>query len=99
MHRQLQVQRRILFSAYQRYLTSDRALEIARSKALRWFPEAAARKTELIGNPGSRIRYLYERRNRAIARLNLARQALLEARNRGQDRGVDTIYLIGFRDS
>ena len=79
MHENLEVQRRVLIIAFRRYIVADIALEMARSSAARWFPDAPARSTALIGNPGSKIRRLYERHERALARLELARRALREA--------------------
>ena len=95
MHRQLEAHRRVMIIAYRRYITADRALETARSTARSWFPEAPTRGTALIGNPGSRIRHLYERRDRALARLELARQALDEAQDRIRKHRRRTVYLIG----
>jgi len=46
------------------------------------------------GDPGSRIRRLYERRDRALARLSLARQALAEAQDRLRKRRSRPVYLI-----
>lgn len=94
MESQLEAHRRVLVVAYRRYLAADRALETARSTALRWFPEAPARSTVLIGDPGSRIRRLHERRDRALAHLELARQALEEAQDRVRKPLRRTVYLI-----
>jgi hypothetical protein len=98
MHRRFEVQRRILFQAYQRYLACERALDEAQSIALSWFPEAHVRGLEQIGNPGSRIRQLYERRDRAVARLRLARQALEEAQRGVRARGRQHLFLIELRE-
>jgi hypothetical protein len=82
MHEYLDVQRRVLIIAYRRYLTADQALQAARIAALSWFPEAPRRGTTLIGDPGSRIRRLNDGRDRALARLTLARQELEAAQRR-----------------
>ena len=79
MYRNIEAHRRILFLAYRRYLGADQALQSARSNALKWFPEAPGRNTMLMGDPGSRIRRLYDSRERALARLTLVREALEEA--------------------
>lgn len=91
MYGRLEARRRILFVAYRRYLTADRALQRARTNALSWFPEPPARGTMLIGDPDSRIRRLYESRDRALARLTLVRRALEEAKG---GRGKRTQLLI-----
>jgi hypothetical protein len=82
MHEHLDVQRRVLIMAYRRYLAADQALQTARIGALRWFPEAPQRGTTLIGDPGSSIRRLNDQRDRALARLTLARQELEAAHRR-----------------
>jgi hypothetical protein len=91
MHEHLEVQRRILIVAYRRYLAADQALQAARTAALVWFPEAPPRNTMLIGDPGSRIRRLHDRRERALARLALARQELEAAQRRAQQRQIRTM--------
>lgn len=90
----LEVQRRVLLVAYRRFLAADDALRSAGAAALSWFPERPPRSTMLIGDPGSPIRRLHDRRDRALARLMLARQALEEAQNRARRRRVRTVYLI-----
>lgn len=82
MHEHLVVQRRVLIIAYRRYLAADEALQSARLAAQSWFPEAPRRGPMLIGNPGSRMRQLHDRRDRALARLVLARQELKAAQRR-----------------
>ena len=94
MRRHLEPQRRVLVIAYQRYLAADRALQSARATALSWLPEAPTRHTPLIGDPGSRVRRLYEQRDRALARLTLARRALEEAQSRTRQHTSRTLYLI-----
>ncbi len=94
MHGYLEAHRRILFKAYRRYLAADSALQSARSAALIWLPEAPARKTMLIGDPGSRVRQLCERRDRALTRLKLARQALKEAEIRSRNKRARVVRLI-----
>jgi hypothetical protein len=97
MQRHLDAHRRLLIMAYQRYVVADRALQAARLNAVSWFPEAPARGTMLIGDPGSRIRRLYERRDRALAHLTLAQRVLDEAQDRGRQRPGRKLYLIGIR--
>ena len=95
MHPQLDVQRRVLFRAYQRYLASERALVEAMITALNWLPDLGTPSIELIGNSGSRIRRLYEGRERAMARVRLAQQALEDAERRMKRRGMTHVLLIG----
>lgn len=97
MHRQLEAHRRFLILAHQRYFAADRALETARSTARSWFPEALARSTTLIGDPGSRVRHLYERRDRARARLALVHQALEESQDRIRRHNRQAVYLISLQ--
>ena len=99
MQSQFEARRRILIAAYRRYLVADLALQSARGAALVWFPEVPARGIALIGDPGSRIRRLYERRERALARLSIARRALEETPHRAQQRRRGGICLIELRDS
>lgn len=99
MQRDLEARRRVLKMAYQRYLAADRALDTARSYAVSWFPDAPARSNLLIGDPGSRIRRIHERRDRALARLTLARQALKELQSRVHQPRRRTVCLIGIRQN
>ena len=55
--------RRTLLVFYSRYLNADRALRLAQEEALSWFPQDARPLVPPIGNPGSRIRRLYDRRD------------------------------------
>ena len=99
MQGQFEARRRILIAAYRRYLVADRALQSARGSAQVWLRETPARGIALIGDPGSPIRRLYERRERALACLSVARRALDEARNRPLRRDGRTIFLIELRDA
>lgn len=94
MERRYRVQRRVLIRAYQTYLASERAFEDARRAALTWFPGVDTRHIEPIGNPGSLIRQLYDRRERAIARLRLAQKALDDAQSRLGQRTTRRVLLI-----
>ncbi|OSQ42795.1 hypothetical protein MGEO_20260 [Marivita geojedonensis] len=94
MDRRYRVQRRVLIRAYQKYLASERAFEDARRSALMWFPGMDTRHIEPIGNPGSLIRQLYDRRERAIARLRLAQKALDDAQSRLTRRRSHQVLLI-----
>ncbi len=78
MHAYTEIHRRMVLNAYHRFLAADRSLQKAQSAALSWIPEPAAQKTMIMGDPGSRVRQLHDRRDRALARLTLFRQALSE---------------------
>jgi len=78
----LEVHRRILLRSYRRYLAADRSYQAAFASAASWFPGAAGRGVIMIGDAGSSVRQSYERRDRALSRLRLARAALEEARLR-----------------
>lgn len=66
--------------AYQCPQAADRLLSEARSAALVWHPEEFGGKVTLMADPRSRLRRRLERRDRALARLNLLKQALKDAR-------------------
>ncbi|SDJ26483.1 hypothetical protein [Lutimaribacter saemankumensis] len=94
MHNQLNAHRRMLFQAYRRFLAADRAWQTAQSAALTWLPAGVTEKTALIGNPGSRMRQLYQKRNRALARLELTRAEFKKAQLRLSRRSVMVVRLI-----
>ncbi|WP_234455076.1 hypothetical protein [Thermohalobaculum xanthum] len=73
MHPDLEVSHRVLRTSYRRYIDADRAFQRALEMALAWFPGADTHGVLMIGDPGSRLRSLYENRDRALARLQLAR--------------------------
>jgi hypothetical protein len=93
MNAELEARRRVLAAAYRRYLVADRDLQAAQSGARLWFRQMPARQTALIGDPGSRIRALTDRRDRAMARLSLALAALQEARRRFRRNSVRVIEI------
>lgn len=93
MHADLEARRRVLIAAYRRFLAADRDLQAAQSNARRWFRQMPAKQTELIGDPGSRIRALTDRRDRALAHLSLAMAALEEARRRVRLRSVRIVEI------
>jgi hypothetical protein len=82
MHADLATRRRVLQMVYLRYQEADRALKIAIEETKTWFPNASQPKSSTIGNPGSPIRRLYERRERAILQLSVAQLKLNVARRR-----------------
>lgn len=97
MQTRFEARRRILIAAYRRYLAADRALQSARGAARVWCPETPVRGVALIGDPGSRVRRLYERRERALARLTIARSALDDARQASHTPAPLRIRLIDLR--
>jgi hypothetical protein len=86
MHPDLRVRRRLLVLSYRRYLDADRAWALAEREARAWLPAKTPPPVALVGNPGSRVRRLYETRERALARLLLAREKLEQGRLRLDDR-------------
>jgi hypothetical protein len=82
MHSDLQTRRRVLLVTYRRYLEAERALTLARQEMKGWFPAAARPGETAIGQPGSRIRRVYDRRERAILQLAAAKEKLEIARVR-----------------
>ena len=73
MQSDLDLQRRVLVKLYRRYVTADRDWVIETRSAVAWLPDAPPEKLALIGNPGSRVRRLYDRREEALDRLHAAR--------------------------
>jgi hypothetical protein len=96
MQSDLDLQRRVLVKLYRRYVTADREWVIETRSAVAWLPEAPPEKLALIGNPGSRVRRLYDRREAALDRLHAARAKLEVARRRmaARERGR-VVLLIG----
>ncbi len=82
MHPYLEIRRRMLDKATRRYAEADTALRQALEQAALLVPGAIGRGYLMIGNPGSRVRRLYDERDRALQRLAAARAKLHEARGR-----------------
>lgn len=82
MHPYLVSRRRLLVMASRTYREADDAWRAGLRQAAQFVPEAAERPHHTIGNPGSRIRRLYEDRERALDRLANARQKMAVARRR-----------------
>ncbi|APZ52862.1 hypothetical protein [Salipiger abyssi] len=86
MQSELKTRRRLLRLTYRRYLEADRAWTLALGEMTRWFPASARPYRASMGNPGSRIRQLYENRARAILQLQAARDKLEVAKRRLAER-------------
>lgn len=82
MHPDLVTRRRSLMVTYERYLAADRAWATAVRHMQLWFPAASRSRHSPIGNPGSPIRRLYEKRERALLQLETAHLKLDVARER-----------------
>jgi len=85
MHPDLRGRRRVLVESYQRFLIADREWVVAVRQARAWMPGEISPKQGVMGNPGSKVRRLYEQRDRAVRRLQLVREALGRARLRVGD--------------
>lgn len=97
MHSDLQTRRRVLLVAYRRYLEAERALSLARQEMKTWFPASLRPGDTAIGQPGSRIRRVYERRERAILQLTAAKGKLESARTRLTARRPAPLQLVRVR--
>ena len=86
MHSDLLVRRRVLVVSYRRYLDADREWISAVRDAASWFPAEERSTLPMLGDPGSRVRRLYEIRERALQRLLAAREKLQRARSRLSER-------------
>ena len=82
MESDLKPRRRALQMVYQRYLQADAEWMEACETLNAWFPEHRAAKTVAIGNPGSRIRHIHDKRDRAVLQLNIALSKLNIAKRR-----------------
>jgi hypothetical protein len=95
MHAYEETHRRVVLLAYHRFLAADRSLREAQSSALDWVPGTISSKTMLMGDAGSPVRKLYERRNRALTRLTMVRRMLDEERRDARRRsGRSSVLLI-----
>lgn len=82
MQIELVTTRHVLLIAYRRYLEADREWVIALRNLQRWFPEESRKGTFAVGDPGSPVRRLYARRQRALAQLEAMRLKLKTAKQR-----------------
>lgn len=82
MQSALIIRRRLLQVTYLRYVEADRALALALQNMRSRFPPSSLPHRGTIGEPGSQIRRLHERRDRAILQLQVARTKLEIAKAR-----------------
>ncbi|PUB16183.1 hypothetical protein [Yoonia sediminilitoris] len=94
MHADLVTRRRVLLLTYQRYMAADRAWKLAIRETQSWFPPARQSPASKMGNPGSPMRRLYDRRERAIQQLQTARLKLEVAKERLAKRHRQPVLLI-----
>ncbi len=78
----LELRRRVLVVFYRRYVRADRAWRLAQIEARSWFPARERPAVPPIGDAGSRLRRLYDRRDRAIAQLAAAHREYAAVRHR-----------------
>lgn len=90
---ELRLRRRMLTRCYRRFLAADLAWQRAAQEAAAWFPAASPSRHMALGNPGSRVRRLYEVRARAIAQLGVARDKLQTAQHRLARRTAPVLVL------
>ncbi|MFD2738925.1 hypothetical protein ACFSUD_05035 [Sulfitobacter aestuarii] len=88
MHPELEIRRRLVFHASQTYARSDAEWHKGLEHAAEMVPDVAGHGYWQIGNPGSEIRRLYERRAAALSRFDAARQKLQVAKDRLHERDV-----------
>ena len=96
MQSDLELRRRVLVKFYRRYAAADRAWQVGAQAAAMWLRDAPPGKLALIGDPGSPVRRLYERREDARQRLYAGRAKLETARLRHETRRrARTVLMIG----
>lgn len=78
----LETRRRALVVFYRRYLRADHAWRVAQREARSWFPPAQRPAVPPIGDAGSRLRRLYDRRDKALVQLAAAHRELNAGRLR-----------------
>lgn len=82
IHIELVTRRRVLLMTYRRYLEADRAWDISLRNLNAWVPDENLKGTLAIGSPGSPVRRLYVRRQRALVQLEAVRLKLQVAKQR-----------------
>lgn len=80
-HPDFRVPRWVLIESYRRYIDADRQWDVAKRAAQSWFPAEGPPAVVRLGDPESKVRRLYNARERARARLMLARAELKRVRS------------------
>lgn len=73
MRPELSARRRVLRLTFQRYIEADREWRAAMLEVKRWFPGSVSSFGGVIGDPGSRVRKVYDARMRALLQFEAAR--------------------------
>ena len=94
MQSELATRRRALRVTYLRYIEADCAWREALEEMRAWFPATLRPNRDAMGNPGSRIRRLYEERARALVLLEAAHAKLDTARARLDQRRPDATIRV-----
>jgi hypothetical protein len=97
MDSDLAVRRRAVAILYRRYLDAERAWNEAVREAASWFPAPSRPRPGAIGAPRSPLRRLHERRERAVAQLEVAVLKLKVARRRRAERRAIGIRFLPLR--
>lgn len=82
MHADLRVRRKLCIVAYNEYLTADRAWAVALTEASAFVPDSVGHSYWRLGDRGSRIRGLYDQRDQALQKLEVAHKKLTDAKSR-----------------
>lgn len=91
---ELHLRKRMLTRCYRRFLAADLAWQRAAAEAAAWFPAPSHSRHMALGNPGSRVRRLYEVRARAVAQLQVARDKLQIAQRRLARRSAQPVLVL-----
>ncbi|MBE9636775.1 hypothetical protein [Salipiger mangrovisoli] len=86
--------RRLLMKSYSAWIEADEAFRAAQRNVTGFFPGSATHLAVQIGNRGSRVRALYNARQKALEKLQLARREALLEREARRDRARVNLLLI-----
>ncbi|WP_353474833.1 hypothetical protein PVT71_14790 [Salipiger sp. H15] len=83
-----------MLKTYRAWLDADEAFRLAQRNVAGFFPGTGTHLSVQIGNRGSRVRELYNARQRALEKLQLARrQALLEREARRSQARINLLLV------
>lgn len=85
--------------SYKRYVEADAAWSAAVQDAMGWFPGRSKTNLAIVGNPGSPVRSLYAKRERAVLQMAVALEKFKTAKMRLNARRTGErakVLLIGF---